>query len=85
MSKVEKRLTKRVPISEALRGAIRRLGLTAYAVAKGARVSVDAVQRFLNRERGLTLATVDKVAASLSLTLCTEEVQGNERKQSAAR
>jgi hypothetical protein len=36
-------------------------------------VSVDAVQRFLNEERGLTLATVDKLATALELTLCPED------------
>ena len=59
-------------ISGVLRAAIRRRG-TAYATAKQAGVSVDAVQRFLNHERGLTLATVDKLAVALELTLCPEE------------
>ena len=58
------------PISAPLRRVIRERGLTAYAVAKTAGVSVDAVQRFLNDERGLTLTTVDKLARSLRLTLC---------------
>jgi hypothetical protein len=61
------------PISRALREAIRERGLTAYAAAKQAGVSVDAVQRFLNQERGLTLATVDKLAGALRLTLCPDE------------
>lgn len=56
-------------VSEAIREAIRAQELTAYAVAKRAGVSVDAVQRFLNGERGLTLATVDKVAVALGLEL----------------
>jgi plasmid maintenance system antidote protein VapI len=47
------------PVSHALREAIHDQGLTAYALAKQAEVSVDAVQRFLNEERGLSLATVD--------------------------
>lgn len=56
-------------ISETIRETIRARGLTAYAVAKSAAVSVDAVQRFLNGERGLSLATADKVAAALGLEL----------------
>jgi transcriptional regulator with XRE-family HTH domain len=59
-------------VSSALRNTIRARGLTAYATAKQAGVSVDAVQRFLNDERGLTLATVDKLAVALELTLCPE-------------
>jgi hypothetical protein len=47
--------------------------LTAYAAAKQAGVSVDAVQRFMNAQRGLTLTTVDKLADALELTLCPDE------------
>jgi plasmid maintenance system antidote protein VapI len=56
-----------------LRQTIRQRELTAYAAAKQAGVSVDAVQRFMNAERGLTLTTVDKLADALDLTLCPEE------------
>ncbi len=59
-------------VSRALREIIRKRGLTAYATAKQAGVSVDAVQRFMKGERGLTLGTVDKIADSLALTLCDE-------------
>lgn len=34
---------------------------------------MDAVQRFLNHQRGLTLATVDKLTTALKLTLCPDE------------
>jgi plasmid maintenance system antidote protein VapI len=60
-------------VSQALRDAIIERGLTAYAAAKQSGVSVDAIQRFLNEQRGLTLATVDKLADSLGLTLCPNE------------
>jgi transcriptional regulator with XRE-family HTH domain len=62
-----------MPVSQALRDTIRERGLTAYSTAKQAGVSVDAVQRFLNAERGLNLATVDKLADALDLTLCQED------------
>jgi transcriptional regulator with XRE-family HTH domain len=61
------------PISKGLREAIQGRGLTAYAAAKQSGVSVDAVQRFLNEERGLNLATVDKLAEALGLALCPDE------------
>ena len=61
------------PVSQVLRETIQKRGLTAYATAKQAGVSVDAVQRFLNDERGLNLDTVDKIAESLELTLCPDE------------
>lgn len=73
MSRAGKRQARRGPVSKTLRETIRERGLTAYAMAKGAGVSVDAVQRFLNDERGLTLATVDKLAVALRLTLCPDE------------
>jgi plasmid maintenance system antidote protein VapI len=63
----------KAPISRALRNTIRERGLTAYGAAKKAGVSVDAVQRFLNHQRGLTLATVDKLTAALELKLCSDE------------
>jgi transcriptional regulator with XRE-family HTH domain len=70
MSAKNNRGKKSNSVSRALRAAIRRRKLTAYATAKQAGVSVDAVQRFLNDERGLNLETVDKLAASLDLALC---------------
>lgn len=61
------------PVSKGLREAISERGLTAYAAAKRAGVSVDAIQRFLKDERGLTLATVDKLADALGLSLCPDD------------
>jgi transcriptional regulator with XRE-family HTH domain len=65
-------------VSRSLRNTILARGLTAYAAAKLAGVSVDAIQRFLNRKRGLTLSTVDKLADSLGLTLCSDN-SGNDQ------
>jgi hypothetical protein len=61
------------PVSKGLREAISGRRLTAYAAAKQAGVSEDAIQRFLKEERGLSLATVDKLAESLGLTLCPDD------------
>jgi len=68
----KKPAARKAPISQALRNTIRERGLTAYAIAQQAGVSVDAVQRFLKHQRGLMLATVDKLTAALELTLCPE-------------
>jgi plasmid maintenance system antidote protein VapI len=73
MSKGKSRGRTSLPVSRALRDTISERGLTAYAAAKQAGVSVDAVQRFLNEQRGLNLATVDKLADALGLTLCPSE------------
>jgi hypothetical protein len=77
MSKGKVNRVKNLPISTALRDTISERGLTAYAAAKQSGVSVDAIQRFLNEERGLTLATVDKLADALGLTLCADDPQSN--------
>jgi plasmid maintenance system antidote protein VapI len=60
-------------LSEALKSRIKGRGLTAYAVAKMAEVRPHVVQRFLNGERGLTLATADKLALVLGLELTPRE------------
>ena len=73
--KAKKRRARRQPISRALRKTIRERDLTTCLCnGKGSRVSVDAVQQFaMNAERGLTLATVDKLADALDLTLCPQD------------
>ena len=77
MSMKKRRRNKPHTVSEALREAISERGLTAYAAAKQSGVSVDAIQRFLNAQRGLTLSTVDKLAGSLGLTLCPNDSLSN--------
>jgi plasmid maintenance system antidote protein VapI len=76
MGKTKKATDRGAAISKVLRNTIRERRLTAYAAAKASGASVDAVQRFLNEERGLTLATVDKLAAALDLTLCAQDEPG---------
>ncbi len=73
MPNSKRKRPRKKPVSSSLRQTIRERELTAYATAKRAGVSVDAVQRFLNSERGLTLATVDKLADALELTLCPDD------------
>lgn len=63
---------KKAPISRGLREIIKNRGLTAYATAKKAGVSVDAVQRFIKDQRGLSLETVDRIADFLDLELCDD-------------
>ena len=72
MGKVKKKAAHKNPVSRVLRETIQKRGLTAYGAAKRAGVSIDAVQRFMKDQRGLTLGTVDKIAHSLDLTLCDE-------------
>ena len=73
MNQGKNRRERSLPVSRTLRDTISERGLTAYAAAKQAGVSVDAVQRFLNEQRGLNLTTVDKLAGALGLALCPED------------
>ena len=65
-------------LSEALKSNIRGRGLTAYALAKMAEVRPHVVQRFLNGERGLSLATADKLAGVLGLELTPRRHQSGD-------
>ena len=66
--------------SETLKEIIRARGLTAYALAKMSGASVDPIQRFLNGERGLSVATFDKLAEALGLDLVERKTTTRRRK-----
>jgi len=55
-------------ISEQLKDALRAHG-TAYRAGKESGVEITAVQRFLNGERDLRLASADKLCKALGLEL----------------
>jgi plasmid maintenance system antidote protein VapI len=63
------------PVGNALRSEIERRGLTAYRLNAMSGVSVDAVHRFLNREKGLTLTSVDALANALGLALVLAPIE----------
>ena len=56
-------------IDEDLRRAILESGLTAYAIAQRCNMGPDPIQRFINGERDMRLATAAKVAKCLGLEL----------------
>ena len=56
-------------ISEQLQAAVKRSGLSMYAVAKAADISVPSLNRFMRGVRGLNLATVDKLADFFGMKL----------------
>jgi transcriptional regulator with XRE-family HTH domain len=59
-------------ISDQLRAIIKARGLTAYALAKLSGVNTGVIQRFINEERDIRLASVDKLATALGLRLCQD-------------
>jgi transcriptional regulator with XRE-family HTH domain len=56
-------------ISGQLREIIHRRGLTAFSIARDAGLEASVVSRFLSRERGLTLASLDAIADAIGLRL----------------
>jgi hypothetical protein len=56
-------------LDEQLRAAVRKLGLTGYALAKGAGFDQSQAIRWLKRERTMTLTTASKIATFLQLEL----------------
>jgi transcriptional regulator with XRE-family HTH domain len=56
-------------ISGQLREIIHRRGLTAFSIARDAGLEPSVVSRFLSRERGLTLASLDAIADAIGLRL----------------
>lgn len=64
--------TKPAVLSEQLREAIRKSGLSMLAVARGAELDKATMSRFLSGERGLRLDAVDKLCALLRLRLMAE-------------
>ncbi len=71
-------------VSHQLRESIADDGRTAYALGKAAGVDAGMIQRFVNRERGLTLETVDRLALALGMRL-VETGRGRGRPAKPAR
>jgi hypothetical protein len=56
-------------LSHQLRAVVRGWGLSAYEVARRADIDVKVLSRFLAGDRGLTMATADRIAAAFGLKL----------------
>ena len=56
-------------LSEVLLRVIRERGITSYALAKQSGVKSHIISRWIKGERGLTLATAEKIATALDLIL----------------
>ena len=69
MPKPKKKSTAPSTLSDQIRDVIVARKLSGYAVAQAAEVDPSVVTRFLTRDRSLTLATAEKIAAALGLYL----------------
>ena len=62
-------MAKQKTIVDQLREAIRKSGLTHYAIGKRAGINPNMLDRFVSGERDLRFATVAKIATVLALEL----------------
>ena len=57
------------PLSEALKRAIQESGMSVYQIAQQSGVSQIVISRFLSGERDIRMATADRLAGVLGVTL----------------
>jgi hypothetical protein len=60
------------PLTRQLQEAVAATGQSLYSIAQASGVAAPVLQRFINRERGITLETASKLAAYLGLGLLPE-------------
>jgi hypothetical protein len=56
-------------LSDQLRQAIRRSEASCYVISKATRIDQGTLSKFLKGERGMSLESVDRIAAFLNLEL----------------
>jgi plasmid maintenance system antidote protein VapI len=66
----------RLSLAEALTKAVQDTGKSVYAVAKASGVAQAVLHRFLAGQRGLTLATAERLCAYLGLELQPTRQEG---------
>lgn len=64
---------RRIKLSDQIRKAINNSGMTRYAISKATGVGQDVLSRFMSRERGMELATLDRLADFLDLNIVVGE------------
>ena len=65
--------TKQTYLEEHLKTAIAKSGLSVYRLAKDSGVSQPVLCRFVNGQRGITLATASKLVEALGLELVVKK------------
>lgn len=62
-----KRRTKRASVSDQVRAAVERCGLTRYRIAKETGIDQATLSKFLSGERGLSTTALDTLGELLDL------------------
>jgi len=60
---------KRIKLSDQIRQAVDHCGQTRYRIAQETGISEPTLSRFMSGERGLPMATLDRLADHLSLDI----------------
>ncbi len=69
MAKATSRRQSHVPLTEQLRKAVLRCGVTRYRIAKETGVSESALAQFVNGHRGLSMEAMDAIGGFLRLVV----------------
>ena len=67
--------TNRKPLSEELREAVERSGLSRYSIWQQTGIDQGSLSKFMDGERGLGLESIDKLADLLGLHICTADAE----------
>ncbi len=68
-----KKTNPRLPLSDELRQAVERSGLTRYSIWQQTGIDQGSLSKFMDGERGLGMESIDKLADLLGLHICTAD------------
>ena len=67
--------SNRKPLSEELREAVERSGLSRYSIWQQTGIDQGTLCKFMAGDRGLSIESIDKLAELLGLHICTEDAE----------
>lgn len=66
---------KQMSLSDELRQAVERSGLSRYSIWQQTGIDQGSLSKFMDGERGLGLESIDKLADLLGLHICTADAK----------
>jgi transcriptional regulator with XRE-family HTH domain len=67
--------SNRKPLSEELREAVERSGLSRYSIWQQTGIDQGTLCKFMAGDRGLSIESIDKLAELLGLHICTADAK----------
>jgi transcriptional regulator with XRE-family HTH domain len=71
----------RIKLSDQIRQAVENCGKSRYRIAKETGISEPTLSRFMSGERGLPMATLDRLADHLSLDIVQSKTSEKQKRQ----